>query len=293
MTGQLASASTISTDLTNNTNTTLVPGSSVDVVVAKGYSAAGDGGGGTFYWDNTLNVADGGTKIMPIGSTFGGWRRIFDGPLNVRWFGARGDKVTDDSPAFAKALSALGPVGSLVAGTVVVPKGDYRLTEDLVLNREINLRGESGSGRSSASKLIFADGRGITVEMPGGQSSVIQDLYIRMNPADRPQAESPRPVRHGIHVQIVATIHRCCVIGFSGHGIHIDGSNSSGTPPVDYFVHQWRVSQCWIENNEGLGVLRSRRLYCRSGRQFEMHQQWARRDLGLVQGGEHVHRMHG
>lgn len=44
------------------------------------------------------------------------------GTLNVRDFGATGDGVTDDAPAFQKALDALATAGG---GTLLVPEGKY------------------------------------------------------------------------------------------------------------------------------------------------------------------------
>src|SRR5262249_46208832 len=53
------------------------------IVVAKGCLAAGDGGGGVFFWDTTTGTDDGGTFIKPngtgVGDTGMGWRRIYDG----------------------------------------------------------------------------------------------------------------------------------------------------------------------------------------------------------------------
>lgn len=46
-------------------------------VYLQGYSAAGDGGQGTFYWNTTTGTDDAGlTTIVPSGSTAGCWSRI-------------------------------------------------------------------------------------------------------------------------------------------------------------------------------------------------------------------------
>lgn len=76
----------------------------VDVL---GYSYIGDGGGGLFYWDSTSTEADnGGTIIQATGVTTGRWKRVYNGTVNVKWFGAKGDGVNDDRQAFNKALLA-------------------------------------------------------------------------------------------------------------------------------------------------------------------------------------------
>lgn len=46
-------------------------------IYMQGYSAAGDGGQGTFYWSTTTGTDDGGlTTIVPNGSSAGCWVRI-------------------------------------------------------------------------------------------------------------------------------------------------------------------------------------------------------------------------
>ena len=76
---------------------TLIP-----CVLVQGYHKSGDGGGGSFLWDSAFNVdltkfpegEDFGVVIKPdsfSASNPGRWRRMFDGPMSVKWFGAKGD----------------------------------------------------------------------------------------------------------------------------------------------------------------------------------------------------------
>src|SRR5580692_10243175 len=52
--------------------------SSSPAIVMGGYTAPGDGGGGVFYWDKTSSTGDnGGTIIVPTGSSSGRWMRVF------------------------------------------------------------------------------------------------------------------------------------------------------------------------------------------------------------------------
>jgi hypothetical protein len=90
--------------------------------VAAGFWVPGDGGGGVFFWDpSSVEADDGGTVIKVIGITTGRWKRVYSGPLNVRWFGAKGDGVADDGAAITAALGCVRAIG----GAVYLPQGTY------------------------------------------------------------------------------------------------------------------------------------------------------------------------
>jgi hypothetical protein len=106
--------------------------SSRAIVIVDGYSAAGDGGGGTFIWQaSDTRTDDGGTILQVSGVTTGRWNRIYTGALAPEWFGAEGDGSTDDSTALAKAFTALsqlnggvlqfGPYTYAHSATLTVP----------------------------------------------------------------------------------------------------------------------------------------------------------------------------
>jgi hypothetical protein len=91
-----------------------------------GYHSEGDGGGGQFYWDSESIEADnGGTIIQATGVATGRWKRVYSGALNLKWFGAIGDGVTDDATAFGNAVSAsnnnklIAPAGTYALGSRV------------------------------------------------------------------------------------------------------------------------------------------------------------------------------
>lgn len=74
--------------------------------------------------------------------------------LNVLDFGAVGDGVTDDLPAFKAALAGFGSVNPMISrgGRIRVPPGNYRLNGDLPITIECILEGASGGNGHGASR---------------------------------------------------------------------------------------------------------------------------------------------
>ncbi|MGF1639787.1 MAG: hypothetical protein ACFCUO_02440, partial [Rhodospirillales bacterium] len=121
--------------------TTLPPVGSGAVWLA-GYYDARDGGEGMFQWDAAATVADnGGTVVAPDPATPGRWIRAAAAEeIDVRWFGVRGDGVTDNAPhARAKDYDATDTLialrNHLTADrskhyTVYFPPGHYKYTNN-------------------------------------------------------------------------------------------------------------------------------------------------------------------
>lgn len=87
----------------------------------RGVASIFDGGAGVFRVDSsdTTSQDNGGTII--VGADGRRWKREFAGAANVKWFGAKGDGVTDDTAAIQGALTA--------AKSALVPAGDFLATE--------------------------------------------------------------------------------------------------------------------------------------------------------------------
>ena len=87
-----------------------------------GYWAAGDNGGGDFWFDAVSTAADnGGTIIQVTGVPTGRWKRVNTSAINVRWFGAKGDNSTDDSLIFQDVVTYCVTNGL----AVYVPAGEF------------------------------------------------------------------------------------------------------------------------------------------------------------------------
>lgn len=128
--------------------------------VSLGYRVPGDGGGGLFYWDASSSAPpDNGLVFAvshPLHQSPGRWirldslpsatvgnARVSNGPLNVRWFGARGDMTGDDTAAVQSAIDAAN------GGSVFFPVGAYTISRELTVPANTNLIGVGYKGGGS------------------------------------------------------------------------------------------------------------------------------------------------
>lgn len=115
-------------------------------VTVLGYFSAGDGGGGDF---RRVLASSGstslGTFFKSTYNTTYAWQRLISGPISARWFGAKGDGVTDDTQAIRAAVAYCKSL--TYGGEVFFPSGKYVISDfiDCVAansTTRINLRGE-------------------------------------------------------------------------------------------------------------------------------------------------------
>lgn len=95
-----------------------------------GYAEEGDGGGGLFRFSAESEGDENGGTVFALVAGAGRWRRVVDGPINVRWFGAIGDGVANDHAAIQAAIDAGYSLG---AGEIFVPAGIYKTDKPLFL----------------------------------------------------------------------------------------------------------------------------------------------------------------
>lgn len=187
----------------------------------------------------------------PTGAS-GAWVRQINGPHNVKWFGAVGDNVTDDGPAFLAAIAYL-KANILASGygygrgnaSLFVPAGFYYLgTSTLDFDFTCRMKGE-GTGLPGAGitvlrwaagatgirtqSYITAGGTDVVASEPGfpsGSGSIFEGLFLKGGYAnDGVEAEE-----HGFHFRAMAVIRDCFVQGFKGNGIHIAAAAGTGVP---------------------------------------------------------------
>lgn len=151
-----------------------------NIVSLQGYSSIADGGGGLFVWNSTSTVADnGGTIIAPTGVSTGRWYRIFSGAINVRWFGAVGDGVTDDTAAVQAAFTYCNAI--TLAPCVYVPAGNYLCSANITCSPQVGIFGDGWNNSeirfTGASVTLGINVQGNNSTYPYG--STFKDIYVQ------------------------------------------------------------------------------------------------------------------
>lgn len=100
------------------------------LVYVSGRNAIGDGGGGLFVFDpQETGDEDGGTLFTSVFPFSGRWKRVFDGIMDVRWFGAIG--TDDDTGAVAMAVTAVEDGGALLFEDVILTVSGIELNKNI------------------------------------------------------------------------------------------------------------------------------------------------------------------
>lgn len=156
----------------------------------KGRLSTHDGGEGVFDWlegDFTSQVAldtQNGIYVPsdsdPTGEN-GVWRRRHNGSLNVKYFGAIGNGVADDTVAIQAAIDN----GDLK--DIYLPPGSYRITDTLLLNTV----GLKVFGDSRNTTAIYADFRGGPVIEVTEARCEIEDITVSSLASSSRRTASP------------------------------------------------------------------------------------------------------
>ena len=148
-------------------------------VYVTGYTIANDNAFGSnfFKWNSTSTVADnGGTIIKLTGTLTGRYELQYSEAVNVKWFGTKGDGVTNDTTAIHKARD----VAKIKKQQLYIPTGIYGV-DGLVLDGAINYYGDGNSvypNSSSTTLKIIGTG---SISVFGLYQSIVSNLIIDTN----------------------------------------------------------------------------------------------------------------
>ncbi len=158
-----------------------------------GYYSVRDVNMPRYYWDSASSDSDNGGSIIKPTSTSGAGRWILPSisSINIKWFGAHGDGLTEDTAIIQNAIDFVDSIGG---GEILFPVGTYLIdvggVEDsrdygILLKSNTTLRGES----KNKSK-IFANANSdmdliITARSAADNNIEIKNLTIDGNQANQ------------------------------------------------------------------------------------------------------------
>src|SRR3989339_476053 len=165
----------------------------IECVTVLGYYSAGDGGGGDFYFDaGSVDVDNGGTIIQSSVDATGRWKRILNkGSVNVKWFGAKGDGVTDDTVAIQTAFTF---VSSFPEKAIYFSAGVYSVSSTISFTgASWGVRGESKAVTTilaatnanifeidcTSAIVRYGEIRGITFKRESATYNATKAIYIK------------------------------------------------------------------------------------------------------------------
>ena len=132
--------------------------SKTPAVYVLGYQNQSDGGGGVFVHDASVELPEADNGLNVVSNKAGGlWRRVIDGPINVRWFGG----ATVGADGIEAAYNAARETG---INAVRWPGGRYLLDRTITVSLRFGTTYFDGV-------LIKAD--------PNGSFTEIEDTYGR------------------------------------------------------------------------------------------------------------------
>lgn len=167
--------------------------------------------------------------------------------LNVKDFGAKGDGVTDDGPAFRAAIDAFknqtGPLGipsDALGGVLDVPDpiSFYRIVGNLDIARSIRVRGDCGYGRSATTRIqMCPDANGLATIRLAKSQPILEHLYLIHHPS------TPAGTTL-VHIGCPGSMEFCSVMRSRGVGVRVYGSETEATN-----ANGWSLRNVLIENS--------------------------------------------
>ena len=97
--------------------------------------------GGIFVSKTGAYTINDGTVFAKSGGGY--WVRHYSGAVSVKWFGARGDSITDDTVAIQKAINYVIPSLETLFFPAINAGGVYKISSELVIDRGISIQGEN------------------------------------------------------------------------------------------------------------------------------------------------------
>jgi hypothetical protein len=192
---------------------------------------------GVWQWElGSSTTADDALVVTPTSGTAGRYKRVYDGPLNVTWWGTAGDGSTDDAVPLQAAITASTTLGR----ALYVPQATYITGTKLTSVTGLELFGD---GWDSIIKMKNSSNIAAILEV-GGEASQssgeIRDICFDGNLANNTAGVGLNIIR-GYKFNLFNVRVTLC----SSHGIQYSGTATS---------FENYIRQCNSYANEGFGV---------------------------------------
>jgi hypothetical protein len=140
-------------------------------VSTLGFTTAGDGGGGEWYWNAASTATpDDGFVVQRTGVATGRYLRLVGARIDVCWFGAVGDNATDSTAAIQTAINAAAAAGG---GVVGFPVGTFLVSgSTLSCATNVTLQGQG----MDATKLHAVSGT--VLKITDASLAGVRDLTV-------------------------------------------------------------------------------------------------------------------
>lgn len=227
-------------------------------VFVYGYATAGDGGGGYFAWKTTAELPAGATVNTGIWFTgpvsTGLWERQFssEGPVNIRWFGAKGDASANDTAAIQNTINFASSFGY----SVFIPKGTY-LIDTVLLKSNVFIFGEGDLSvlqllNDPASHIFLVD------TQSGSTSNNIQN--VRISDLKFYSSFLFSQFKHFICLNGVSNfiIEKCLFMQFRGDAIYLGagvGTNTHVTHNENITIRDCRFDGVGKTNRNAISII--------------------------------------
>lgn len=181
----------------------------------------------------------------------GAWVRVHDGEYLAKWFGAKGDNLTDDRAALQAAIDLCL---FTARPTPLVLTGMCRVNASLIVNRAV--------GTAAGGDTFFVRGRGIFAGLASGLAGDIIDTTLPwVAPYNSPPACNIT-FEHITWQGIGGTTVTRCVSGkFLKVDLHRCRFNSIRCVQTPYYLQSWYITRCSMIATPGIFISAIGRLY--------------------------------
>lgn len=245
----------------------------LSTAIAERYVVTDPGMEGVFRFDPTDVSSADDTGLVVVSVSGARFKRICQGPFNVKWFGAKGDNATDDTLAIQAAVNAAQNRGSVV----YFPASDFYLISSPILidssKRGIRLIGDDYNRRVYSS--VIRTHASVTVSAP------LEAIFKFTDTAVGNQFEfsnlgisGDNKTQYGIYSKKIAhsLFRRISIKGTNvaalaiGYGwcndvetCEISYNRGDGIQFVDGEINVFNVVNTKIFTNDGIGIYLSRK----------------------------------